>query len=116
MPTEYPHIMNIEAASISGNGDKTDTLDLGSTEQFIAKYLVVVSATGTFKLEIIDQAGRAYQNEAVRFGTGATTYYKLIFPTPLIMPSNSTFSFKVTDTSGSSNTVYIQLWGIKVVD
>lgn len=108
-----PYDINLEFASITGSSYGTDSETLGSNEQFTAYEMIVVSATGTFTLEITDQAGNTYQNEAVRYGTGTTTYYPLEFKEPLVMKANSKFSFKVTDTSGSTNTVYIKLRGKK---
>jgi len=115
MPKEYPFILNIDSDAITSSGSANDTINVGSNEEIVISYLKIVSATGAFDLEITDQAGIAYQQEAVRWAISATDQYPLNFPFALQMPPSSTFTFKFTDRSSGANRVQMQLWGKRVL-
>jgi len=111
----FPFTLNIDSTAISANSNATDVINVGSTEKFVLKEMVIVSATGAFELEVTDQAGIAYQQEAVRFATNQTDQYPYTFATDLEMNPSDTFSFKFTDTSGAANRVRMQLRGTRTV-
>jgi len=111
----FPFTLNLDSTSITASGTKTDVINIGSNEEFNIKELVIISATGTFSLEITDQRGIAYQQEAVHFAVNQTSQYPYEFTMMLQMPPSSTFSFLFTDTSAATNRVRMQLRGMREI-
>jgi len=110
---QHPYLINIDSGSITASSNATDTVSVGSNEEVVIRELRIVSATGTFSLDITDETGRAYNQESVHFATGQTTYYPLKFDPPLQFPPSSEFKFKFTDTSAATNRVRMQLIAVK---
>ena len=115
MAQTFPFTLNIDSTAITASSDATDVINVGSNEEFNIKELVIVSATGNFELEITDQAGIAYQQEALRFVPTQTDQYPYEFTEMLQMPPSATFSFKFTDVTGSANRVRMQLRGTRTI-
>lgn len=119
MVVETPYFLNINSGAISASSSATDTIDTGSNEEILVKEMLLISATGAFDLEITDNNGVAYQQEAVRWPIQAANpnqYIRHIFPTPLQFPRASQFKFKFTDVSAATNQVRIQLICIRKLE
>lgn len=115
MVQTFPFTLNIDSTAITANGNTTDVINVGSNEEFNIKELVIISATGTFTMDITDQAGIAYQQESLHFATTQTDQYPYEFTMPLQMSPSATFSFLFTDVSGSANRVRMQLRGTRTI-
>ena len=115
MAKEYPFVLNISSGSINASSSASDVINVGSNEEIIISMIKIVSATGAFDLEIVDNAGISYQQEAVRWATTATDQYPINLPFILSMQPSSAYTFKFTDQSAAANAVRMQLWGKRVL-
>ena len=116
MPEDKLHFTQIKVSSIGTNSNKSDTFKVGSNEMYVFNEFRVVKATGTYQMEVTDQTGRSYTEEAIDFpavpaNPNEYNIYKLSIP--FQFDSNSTWTFKFTDTSGATNNVTLVLIGVR---
>ena len=106
-------IRECEDTSISGNGTTTLKIDIAEGTTFtITK--IVVKYTGSFKITRIYNTAT---KEDYLSGNLHETHFNdengktLVLPVPLEIKGSTSLKFDVTDTSGSSNAIYIACIG-----
>lgn len=110
-----PYTLNVDSTSITASSDATDTISIGNNETIEVHKIILTSATGIFDLEITDQNGFAYQQEAVRYSATFNDNRIIELPIPLILEPGTVWKFKFTDASSATNRVRMQLWGIRTI-
>ena len=101
---------------IVGNGSSVQTIRLGNEPfELVAINGYATSLTGaTIEFKVTNK-GRVLSDKAVSLdsvcGTGRDSFY---LPEPLMLDANSNLEITVTDISGSTNTVAINLIGNKL--
>lgn len=105
--------------SVTASATETLTIDIGATEHFVASKIRIKS-TGAFDLvKIVDQGGLPYTNATSSkmidsdLLTAATKnkYHEIDLPEPWDLKPETKLSFEITDTSASTNEVWILLIG-----
>lgn len=105
--------------SVAGSATETLTIEIGATEHFVAS-AIRIKSTGAFDLvKLTDQGGMPYTNATSTkmidsdLLTAATKnrYHEIVLPTPWDLKPETTLSFEITDTSATTNEVWILLIG-----
>lgn len=110
---DIPFIMNLTSGSIAAAASATDTKNLGSNEEFEVHELRITAADGIFGLQITDQSGVSYQDEEVYFERTGNNRDVHRLPLHLNMAPNETYKFKITNRHTATQTIRLQLIGIK---
>lgn len=119
MAISRPHILHLDSGSITASSSANDTLDVGTNEEYEISEIRVISATGVYTLEITDQSGYAFANEAFSMpavGASPNEYNIHKLAVPLVLVRGGKYTFKFTDTSAAVNRVKMLLIGKRVLD
>ena len=119
MAEQRPHTILIEVTSIGASGTKSDSFDVGTNESYLIDELVFTRATGDFTLEILDQAGFAFQNKPVRYpavGANPDHFNKYTLREPLLLVAGGKYRFVFADVSAATNNVDLLLRGVRNLD
>ena len=100
---------------IPANGTIEVDTDIGDDGHFEATHLMGVS-TGSYNINILNpQTKMSFTNGQIASGAGVgTAQNPQKLAVPWLIPASSRIRFQFTDTSGSSNTVYICLRGLRI--
>jgi len=111
---KYPYFL-VGYNSVTANATEAITWNTGSNEE-ITIYKIRFHSTGGFDLiDIEDQAGTPYTNadsnnpldSNLLTASSKNEYYEIVLPEPLVLPPSTQITFSVSDTSGSTNEVWI---------
>ena len=111
---KYPYFI-VGYNSIAANSTEAIEWNTDSNET-ITIYKIRIHSTGAFDIiDMEDQAGTSYTNANVNnpidsnLLTASTKneYSEIVLPEPLTLPPSTKFTFSVSDTSGSTNEVWI---------
>jgi len=115
MPAEYRPYFIVGYKSVSGSSEDTVTWATGASEE-VKVNKIRIHSTGAFDITgIVDQGGIPFTNATAAkpidssMLTAATKnrYFEIDLPLEWNLGPNTTISFKVTDTSGSTNEIWI---------
>ena len=118
MATERPHILHIDSGAITASSSATDTIDVGTNESYDITELRIISATGVYTLEITDQSGYNFSNEAFSMpavGASPNEFNAHKLAPPLIFEKGGKYTLKFTDTSAAANRVKMLLIGKRIL-
>jgi len=112
---EYRPYFLIGYASISASGSGTIQWETGASEE-VKINKIRIHSTGTFDItKIVDQGGIPFTNASsakpldsnLLTATTKNRYHEIDLPVEWNLGPNTTITFSVTDTSGSTNEVWI---------
>jgi len=120
MAEEWRPYILVGRKVLSGNSSGTLTLEVGSTEHFEATSMRVLATSDAFDITgITREEGTPFTNAdatnvidgKILYSATRNSYYEFKFVEPLQLPPNAKLSFELTDTSGSTNEIFIYLIG-----
>lgn len=120
MPDEWRPYFLLGYESVAGSATESLTITIGATENFVAEKIRIHSTSVSFDIiGISDQAGVPYTNAtstAMIDGNLLAAATKNKWPeidleTPWHLPPNTKLTFRITDTSTSTNEIWILLIG-----
>lgn len=105
-------IYSDESTSLSANGSDSLVFDIPQDVEFEV-FKILFTSTGTFKItELYDAKGQHYLSGSLYSGQlSETTLLKLQETMPPLIFQSKLY-FKITDTSGDTNNIYISIVGI----
>lgn len=99
------------AASTSVSG----ALQIEPRADFELVWLAATATSMSFTTELTDASGRTWQNLPVnganQWGTAQLPFALIV---PVVLPMRTALNFKITDTSGSNNTIQLALIGYEL--
>jgi len=116
MPGEWRPYFLVGRASISASSTGTIQWTTGSTEEVVVNKIRIHATSNSFDItSITNQGGIPFTNATSstpldgNLLTAATknSYYEIDLPTEWQLPPDTTINFAITDTSGSTNEIFI---------